>query len=313
MRGLAIGILITLGAVAAWLWLGDGASVVNRWAAETQRDVQNAMAGSIRALRAGNTGALAGLWGLCFAYGFVHAAGPGHGKLVIGGYGVAARVAARRLAGLAALSSVAQALCAIMVVYAAVWVLGWGRDQLSDLADNTMAPLSYALIAGLGGYLVLRGLRKLLRQRKVVAHHHHHEHDHSNDHHHHDHAHTHDDGTCSECGHKHGPSAEEAANVKSLRDALAIIVSIAIRPCTGAIFLLILTHAFGLDFAGIVGALVMGLGTAAFTALVAFAAVGARESTLAQVASTQGTARLLAVAETGAGLMIVILALQFLL
>lgn len=298
MRVLAIGLLAVIVAAAIWLWIGGGADVVSRWATEAQRDTQNAMAGSIRAIKAGNPGALAALWGLCFTYGFVHAAGPGHGKLVIGGYGVAARVAARRLAGLAVLSSLAQGLFAIIVVYSAIWVLGWGRAQLTDLADKTMAPLSYALIVGIGLILTVRGLRKLFRQLRPAPHAHHH---------------THADGTCSECGHRHGPSPEEAANTTSLRDALAVITSIAIRPCTGAVFLLILTHALGLDFAGIIGALVMGLGTATFTGLVALAAVGARESTLAQVASGQGTARLLAIAETGAGALLVVLAVQLLM
>lgn len=302
MRGLALGLLVVIAAAAIWLWAAGGTDVVSRWASETQRDVQNAMAGSIRALQAGRPGALAALWGLCFTYGFVHAAGPGHGKLVIGGYGVAARVAARRLAGLAVLSSLAQAVFAVLVVYGAIWALGWGRSQLTDLADNTMAPLSYALIIGIGLYLTLRGLRKLWRQMRpasVVEHTHHHTHDH--------------DGTCSDCGHKHGPSVEDAANVKSTRDAFAVIISIAIRPCTGAVFLLILTYALGLHFAGIIGALVMGLGTAAFTGLVALAAVGARESTLAQAASGQGTARVLAIAEIAAGAVLVALAAQLLL
>ena len=296
MRGLAIGLLAVLTGLAVWLWGAGGADLVSRWTADVQRDVQNSMAGSLRALKAGDIGALAALWGLCLTYGFVHAAGPGHGKLVIGGYGVAARVAARRLAGLAALSSLAQAVFAIIVVYLAVWVLGWGRAQLTDVADKTMAPLSYALIAGIGGILVFRGGRKLWRYIRANPHA--------------DHVHTHADGTCSECGHKHGPSPEEAANVTGLRDAIAVIVSIAIRPCTGAIFLLILTNALSLHFAGIVGVLIMGLGTAAFTGIVAFAAVGARESTLAQAASSDGTVRLLAIAELVAGLVVLALAVQ---
>ena len=292
MRGLAPALLAVLLALAVWLWGFGGADTVSRWAAATQRDVQNAMAASLRALRAGEPGALAALWTLCATYGFVHAAGPGHGKLVIGGYGVAERVQARRLVGLALASSLAQAASAVILVYVALFFLGWGRTQMSDMADKVMAPLSYALIAGVGGWLVLRGLRKVLRQRgtsqDTIA-------------------------VCADCGHVHAPTPEQSAAVHSVRDALAIVAVIAVRPCTGAIFLLILTYALGVAWAGIVGAFVMGLGTAGFTALVAVAAVGLRESALAQVASGPATARLMATVEMLAGAVVILLALQLLL
>ena len=57
----------------------------------------------------------------------------------------------------------------------------------------------------------------------------------------------------------------------------------------------------------------MGVGTAAFTGIVAFAAVGARESTLAQAASAQSMAILMSVAELAAGILIAAVASQLLL
>lgn len=291
MRGIGAAFLALLIAAAIWLWGFDGADVVNRWATATQRDVQNMMASSLRALRAEQPGALLSLWGLCLTYGFVHAAGPGHGKVVIGGYGVAARVAATRLAGLAVLSSLAQALMAVVLVYSAIWAFGWGRAQLTTAADDIFAPMSYTMIAGVGAWLAIRGLRHF-RRVKVAYH---------------------DDGVCQTCGHAHGPTPDQAARVKSLKDALVIIAAIAIRPCTGAVFLLILTHALGLQWAGITGAFIMGIGTALFTGLVAFTAVGFRESTLTQLASGHQSARILAMVEICAGAVIALLALQFLM
>jgi ABC-type nickel/cobalt efflux system permease component RcnA len=245
-------------------------------------------------LRAGEAGALATLWGLCFAYGFVHAAGPGHGKLVIGGYGAGSRVTARRLAGLALGASLAQAATAIILVYFAALVLGWGRGQMTGLADDVLAPLSYALIGAVGLWLLLRGLRHLKPK------------------HTHAHAHAGDGETCSTCGHAHGPTVQQAEAVQSWRDALFVIGSIAVRPCTGALFLLILTWRFGIDYAGIIGAFVMGLGTASITILVAVASVGMRDSVL-QLVNHGTVARAGAWFEVCAGGIVMILATQLVL
>lgn len=302
MQRIALGFVLLMAGLMTWLWGFGGADAISRWALATQRDVQNAIAGGLRALQAGQPGALMALWGLCFSYGFVHAAGPGHGKLVIGGYGLAARVAARRLVGLAVVSSLAQALMAVVMVYVAIWAFGWGRAQMTQAADQVFAPLSYALIAAVGGWLLVRGLRHLRQTRlKPDTHDHHHDHDHDHD------------ATCDHCGHAHGPTPEQAANVRSLWDGVVVIASIAIRPCTGAIFLLILTHALGLIWAGIAGAFVMGIGTAAFTGLVAFAAVGLRESTLAQMASGPKAAVVFAMTEVIVGAIVALLAAQLLM
>ncbi len=287
-------ILAILAAAAVWLWGFGGADQVARLATDMQRDVQNAMAGALRGLRADEPGALATLWGLSFAYGFVHAAGPGHGKRLIGGYGAGSRVTAGRLAGLALGASLAQALAAILLVYAAVFVLGWGREQMTGVADDVLAPLSYALIGAIGVWLLLRGIRHL-RPKHV-----------------HEHAHAGDSHVCSSCGHAHGPTLEQAEKVHNWRDALVVIGAIAVRPCTGALFLLILTWRLDIDWAGIIGALIMGLGTASITVLVAFAAVGFRESTL-QLVSNNAVARTLACGEVLAGATVLILASQLVL
>ena len=285
-------------ALAVWLWGFDGAQMLERWAADGQRAAQSGMARGLRALRAGEPGAILTLMAVCFGYGFFHALGPGHGKILIAGYGVAQRVALTRLSLLAVLSSLAQALTAIVVVYAGVWILDLGRVAMVDVAEDLFAPVSYAAIGIIGLWLALRGAARLWKDRAPK----------------HPHAHAHDaDGVCSSCGHAHGPTPEQAGNVRSLRDALVLIGAIAIRPCTGALFLLILAVNMDIDLAGILGTLAMGLGTASVTLAAAVGSVTFREGALARFAGGPYTARIAGVIETGAGLIIAILAAQFLL
>ncbi|MFA8385714.1 MAG: nickel/cobalt transporter [Pelagibaca sp.] len=292
-------------ALAIWLWGFDGAQMLERWAAEGQRAAQSGMARGLRALRAEEPGAILTLMAVCFTYGFFHAVGPGHGKILIAGYGLAERVALRRLSLLAILSSLAQALTAIVVVYTGVWVLGLGREAMVGAAEDLFAPASYAAICAVGAWLALRGARRLWADKAGTQVHHHHDHDHNHDHT--------DDGTCQSCGHAHAPTPAQAQNVHSLRDALVLIGAIAIRPCTGALFLLILSVSMGIDFAGILGTLAMGLGTASVTVAAAVGSVTFREGALARFANGPHTARMAGVIETGAGLIIAILAAQFLI
>ena len=287
MRALNLGMLIAAGGLLLWLFGLGGMDLISHWAALQQREAQTALAAGLRAVRAGEPGAWITLMGVCASYGFFHAAGPGHGKLLIGGYGAAARVTALRLSTLAVISSLAQALTAIMLVGAGALVLGWSRARMTDTAEQVLAPASYGAIAMVGVWLAWRGLRRVrsVRAAAPVA----------------------EDGTCHSCGHVHGPSVEQVASLTSWWDAVVIVVSVAMRPCTGAVFLLILCFGLGIPLAGIIGAMVMGLGTASVTVLVAILAVGTRRSALAGW-SGSGAVRAIALIEIVAGAVIAVIA-----
>ncbi len=287
--GLGIALLLAL------VWAVGGFDALRSWAEASQREVQNALARAVRAIRAGQPGAVLGLLGVAFAYGFFHAVGPGHGKFLIGGYGLARRVPLARLAVISVAASLAQATTAVVLVYAFVLALGWTREAVEGVADGVMLWASHGAVLLIGLWLVLRGFRGLRGQVTAqTAHHHHHDHD----------------ETCG-CGHAHGPSITEVAAVTGPRDALALIAGVALRPCSGALFLLILTWQFGIAAAGIAGVYAMGLGTALVTVGVAALAVWTREGALAGLPG-QGLARALPLIEVTAGVLIALIAGQLL-
>lgn len=284
----------------ALVWLSGALRPLADWAFGQQRAVQDGLAGAVRALRSGQPGAWGLLLGVSFSYGFLHALGPGHGKVVIGAYGVARRVPMGRLAGLALASSLAQAGVAIALVALGARLLGWTRAEMEGLAEGAMLPLSLALVAGLGLWLLWRGARGLAGRGLA-----------GRDHGHvHDHAHHHEAG-CG-CGHAHGPTLEEVAQVRSLRDGMLVVAAVAMRPCSGALFLLVLTFALGIPLAGVAGALVMGLGTAVVTVAVATASAWLREGSLAALPGAT-LVRAVPVVELVAGAMIAAVSLVLLL
>lgn len=315
-----------------WIWVFGGLLDLRIWAAEGQRAAQATLAGGLRGLRAGEPGALWGLCGVAFAYGVFHAAGPGHGKVILGGYGLGQSVALRRLAALSIVASLAQALSAVALVLGAVTLLSWGRGEVTHVAEQWLAPVSYLLMALVGAYLAGRGLLRLAKlarpetitpceppataarvgfsqaarghltgvdqstwnpdRRRATG------------------------AVCPDCGHRHGPSLDEVAQLRSVREAVVLVAVIAIRPCTGAIFLLLLTWRMGVFHAGVLGALAMGVGTALVTCAVALGAAGVRQGTFFAAltgAASSGRLRWLAAGlEALAGLLVVTLCLGLL-
>jgi nickel/cobalt transporter (NicO) family protein len=316
-RGLALAGLALALAVAA-LWAAGAFAPLASWAGQQQKAVQTALAGAVRALRGGQPGAWTALLAVCFSYGFFHAVGPGHGKAVIGSYGMARRVRLGPLAGLALASSLAQAAVAVLLVAGGAHVLGWTRERMEDVAETAMTPVSHGLVAGLGLWLLWRGARGLVRRGGGEGHDHHGHDHHGHDHHGHEqHGHGHHGhGSGCACGHAHGPSVEQVAQVATARDAALLVAAIALRPCSGALFLLILTFALGIGWAGVAGTFAMGLGTASVTVLVAGLAFWAREGAWAALpgSGAGGTvlARLLPVVELVAGAAIAAVALMLL-
>jgi ABC-type nickel/cobalt efflux system permease component RcnA len=161
--------------------------------------------------------------------------------------------------------------------------------------------VGYGLIVLIGLRLLWVKGRALLRLLRPVKHHHahdHHHHHHNHDRHHgHDHHHDHDDEGHA-WGHAHAPEPSELVGRGWFRRGLAAVVAVGLRPCSGAIIVLVFALAQGLFAIGIASTFAMGLGTAITVAAIATLAVGAR-----------GLASRFAKAKPGAG-MIVLRALE---
>ena len=196
---------------------------------------------------------------IAFAYGVFHAAGPGHGKAVIAAYMLANQRSMRRGVILAGLASLAQAVTAIVAVYGFVLVLNaTGREARAFAVDLEI--VSYGMITALGLWLVWHVASPMVFARAG-----------------HDHGTEHGHGEACGHGHSHVPDPALADRPLTLANAAPIIASIGLRPCSGAIVVLIFAHTLGFYGAGIWATLAMALGTAITVAALATLAVGSRD------------------------------------
>lgn len=261
------------------------------WLLAKQSEFYRQMSSTIRAAKSDGSAVWTLLF-ISFAYGIFHAAGPGHGKAVIASYLVANRETARRGIALSFASALMQSLVAILIVGISAWILN-ATARTMCRAEGAIEIASYALIALFGLRLIwVKGrtfIRALQATQPVPAiagvlydhHDHDHHHHHAHDHHHHDQAHAHHqhghDHVHEHCGHSHGPTPSELAGPGGWRRGFAAILTVGIRPCSGAILVLVFALAQGLFWAGIAATFLMGLGTAITVAAIAVIAVSAKD------------------------------------
>jgi nickel/cobalt transporter (NicO) family protein len=252
------------------------------WLLSKQSEFYREMSATIRAAKSDGS-AVWTLLAISFAYGIFHAAGPGHGKAVISSYLVANQETARRGIVLSFASALMQSLVAVVIVGICAWLLNATAKTMCG-AEKAIEVVSYALIAVFGARLVwTKGggfIRALQAPRPMpamalaaVTHHDHAGHGHDHHEHGHDHGHVHDE----HCGHSHGPAPSELAGPGGWQRGLGAILAIGIRPCSGAILVLVFALAQGLFWAGIAATFVMGLGTAITVATIAVIAVSAKD------------------------------------
>jgi ABC-type nickel/cobalt efflux system permease component RcnA len=255
------------------------------WLLARQSEFYREISSAIRASKSDGS-AVWTLLTISFAYGIFHAAGPGHGKAVISSYLVSNQETARRGIVLSFASALMQSLVAVAIVAICAWLLNATAKTMCG-AEKAVEIASYGLIAAFGARLVwTKGggfIAALQTSRPALAvaaatHHHHYRRGHDHDHHHHDDhrdhgGHVHDE----HCGHSHGPVPSELAGPGGWRRGLGAIFAVGLRPCSGAILVLVFALAQGMFWAGIAATFVMGFGTAITVATIAVIAVSAKD------------------------------------
>jgi nickel/cobalt transporter (NicO) family protein len=315
------------------------------WIFAEQAAFYRSLSGFIRASKEDGA-AMWELFGISFVYGVFHAVGPGHGKAVISSYLVANQETWRRGVVLSFVSAAVQSMVAIIVVAIAAVLLG-ATAKAIGLTVHLVEITSYAFVILIGlrllyvkgrGFLIashelswhhatdlafasastVKGLSATAfhlskgRPRAVAmhggqcqidgctAHAHGFQCDHDHEHHE------------SAWGHAHAPEPAMLAGAGGWRRGLAAVVAVGLRPCSGAIIVLIFALAQDLFWTGVGATLIMGLGTAVTVAAIATLAVSAR-GLASRVAGTRAGLGMLAMRAIEAGAAALIVAFGILL
>lgn len=227
-----------------WLWLAW--PQVLRESIVWQREFNQQLSVLLKGVAENPTKAGSSLLLVSFIYGVLHALGPGHGKAVITTWLATHPSKLKSSIGLTLASSLLQGLVAVLLVVVVLSVLALPARQL-HLSSFWLEKGSYALVGVLGGLLCWRALKKLhaiLRKptfKTFTPHRVHHEH-------------------CG-CGHQHLPTPEQLQHGDDWRARLVIVLSMGMRPCSGAIMVLLFSKVIGVFGWGVASAMAMAAGT----------------------------------------------------
>jgi nickel/cobalt transporter (NicO) family protein len=293
------------------------------WLLRKQSAFYREISSTIRAAKTDGS-AVWSLLAISFLYGIFHAAGPGHGKAVISSYLIANGETARRGIILSFVSAFLQSLVAVIIVGVGAWLLNvtaksmCGAERVVEIASygfiavfgarlawtkgwalihalrvsraSTVAPTPAFAYASLEGYAaadhgqtdsrfqshaaVPRNEGRLQEQDHRLTR---------------DPPHIHDE----HCGHSHGPQPGDLAGPGGWQRGIGAILTVGVRPCSGALLVLVFALAQGLFWAGIAATFVMGLGTAITVATIAILSVYAKDIAVRVMTGRYGGAALL--------------------
>lgn len=223
-----------------------------------QRELHQELANLLQRVKASPHQAGLTLMGFSLIYGIIHAVGPGHGKIVITTYLATHPSRLKNSLRLTFASAVLQGLVAVLLVTVMLGVLQLSSRQLHE-SSFWLEKGSFLLVMLLGillcwrairrCYLTLKSLRPQpgLHIRRLRPH-------------------VHDDH-CG-CGHQHLPTDQQLQAGSDWRTQATIVLAMGLRPCSGAIMVLLFSKVIGVYVWGVLSALMMALGTSITVSLI---------------------------------------------
>lgn len=204
-----------------------------------------------------------------FLYGVIHALGPGHGKFIIASYLSTHESRLKQSIKLSVFSSLTQGIVAVVATSVVLIVLNLS-SRYFKLSQLWLERGAFLLLVGLGLYWIYQGSRSrkktsttlfqinkltpLSSSQSVIKNHR---------------AFSTEHAPVCACGHQHLPNAQQLKKAEDWKSQLLVILSIGMRPCSGAIFVLFLSYMLDIYLWGVVATLAMSLGTGLMLALFA--------------------------------------------
>ncbi|KAE9529016.1 nickel/cobalt transporter [Testudinibacter aquarius] len=248
---------------------------------EWQREFNQSISSTLKQLNQQPQEAGSWLVVISFAYGFLHAVGPGHGKFILSGYLATNPIRLKTSIRLTLLASLLQGVVAVAIISLIVVVLTLSAGYFR-LTQLWLERVSFLLIIALGSYWLIKNGRQIYRTRRQTK-----------------------PQTaigiitqirpmdvnlqikpglssplnalsvpnksalnqCG-CGHQHLVDSTQIKPDLDWKSQSMVVLSIGIRPCSGAIFVLFLAYMLDLYRWGVVATMAMALGTG--TALTLF-------------------------------------------
>jgi len=260
------------------------------WIAGQESGFYRELVNALQALKNDPHAALL-LSSLSLAYGVFHAAGPGHGKAVIASYIIANKQTLRRGIILSFISAFIQGAVAVAFVAAARFIFDVTAVEMTQATEG-LELTSALMITSLGLWLVATKVFRIkLTRRPETA-----EFTQIADAADPSHIHTADCThalfgslqpgaqkatggmmVCADCGSTHMPDPSMLEGAFSWRKAVSAVAAVGIRPCSGAIIVLVFAFSQRLFLAGVLSVAAMSVGTGITVALLAGAAVFMKE------------------------------------